>query len=97
MILHTLNKAPGQRAFHDCLALLQADHALLLLGNGVYAALQATPAAKLLAATGAPIYVLEADALAAGIVGRLMPGATLVDDDGFVELSERFSRQLAWY
>lgn len=97
MVLHTLAKAPGQRAFRDCLALLQTDHALLLLGDGVYGALAGTAAAAELAATGTPVYVLQVDAQAAGVSGRLMPGATLVDDNGFVELSERFVRHLAWY
>ena len=97
MPLHTLNKAPGHNAYSDCLGLLAASDALLLLGDGVYAALATTPAAARLAATGAAIYVLRADALAAGVVKRLMPEATVIDDAGFVALTEQWPQQLAWH
>ncbi len=97
MLLHTLSRSPAHSALRDCLAVLGPDDALLLLGDGVYAALAGSEAAELLAASGAALFVLDADAALAGVRERLLPGATLGDDDGFVALSERYSRQLAWY
>ncbi len=97
MLLHTLSRSPAHSALRDCLAVLGPDDALLLLGDGVYAALAGSEAATLLAASGASLFVLEADAALAGVQERLLPAVTLVDDEGFVALSERYSRQLAWY
>lgn len=97
MLLHTLSRSPAHAALRDCLAVLGPDDALLLLGDGVYAALAGSEAATLLAASGASLFVLDVDAALAGVQERLLPEANLVDDDGFVALTERHSRQLAWY
>lgn len=97
MLLHTLSRSPARGALRECLATLGPHDALLLLGDGVYAALAGSEAAALLAASGATVFVLEADAALAGMEGRLLPDATVVDDDGFVALTERYSRQMAWH
>ncbi|MEH6582168.1 MAG: sulfurtransferase complex subunit TusB [Halioglobus sp.] len=97
MILHTLNTGTDTAAFRDCLNLASASDAILLMGNGVYAALDRTTASASLQATGAEIFVLESDARAAGIVSRIPKFASLVDFEGFVSLTVRFDRQLAWY
>ncbi|TXS93040.1 sulfurtransferase complex subunit TusB [Parahaliea maris] len=97
MILHTLNAAPEQGVFQQCLGQLGTTDALLLMGNGVYAALDGSPAATRLLATGATLYVLQDDARAAGVLPRLCPGVKAVDYATFVELTEQFPRQLAWY
>ncbi len=96
MILHTLSTSPGSAAFGDCLRVIAAGDALLLMGDGVYAAITDTNASATLQASGAEIYVLAADAAAAG-VSNLIEGATRVDMDSFVALTERCPRQLAWY
>jgi tRNA 2-thiouridine synthesizing protein B len=96
MTLHTLNATPVSAAFADCLRLLAPGDALLLLGDGVYAAMEASPARQALDASPARVYVLQPDAAAAGVLGHI-GGAELVDIDGFVALSEHYARQLAWY
>ncbi len=96
MILHTLNASPSSAAFADCLRLISPGDALLLLGDGVYAALPGTPARLALDDSAVQLYVLHDDAAAAGILGRI-DSAHLIDIQGFVELTERFSRQMAWY
>jgi len=98
MLLHTVSRSPAHSALRDCLAVLGPDDAILLLGDGVYAAIAGGEGAALLAGSGATLFVLEADAALAGVQERLLlPGATVVDDDGFVALTERYGRQLAWY
>ena len=97
MILHTLNTGPQESAFQDCLRIAMAGDAILLMGDGVYGALKSTDACSELLKTGAEIYILRADAQAAGILGQLDHEVESVDMDGFVTLSERFPRQLAWY
>ncbi len=95
MVLHTLNASPASAAFADCLRLASKDDAILLLGDGVYAALEGTSAVTQLQTNGAAIYVLAEDAMAAGIAPN--DAFSTVDMDGFVTLTEDFPKQLAWY
>ncbi|MCB1701404.1 MAG: sulfurtransferase complex subunit TusB [Halioglobus sp.] len=96
VILHTLNASPSSPACSDCLRLLASGDALLLLGDGVYAALAGSADRARLDASGAAVYVLDTDAAAAGVLSRV-DGVTIIDIDGFVALTEQCSRQLAWY
>lgn len=97
-VLHTLSCPPGHAHSEACLARLAAGDSLLLLGEGVYHALAGSRAADELAGqVPCPVYALQADAQAAGVLTRLTPGVAVVDEDGFVELTERHPRQLAWY
>ncbi|MFT4518844.1 MAG: sulfur relay protein TusB/DsrH [Halioglobus sp.] len=96
MILHTLNASPSSAAFNDCLRLLRAGDAVLLLGDGIYGATLQTAACESLQASGAELYVLRRDAEAAGLIDRI-DARLFVDMDGFVVLTERFTRQQAWY
>ena len=97
MILHTLSAAPDSCAFLDCCRILCAGDALILLGDGVYAALRGTDAHARLLDTGVEIYVLHADACAAGVLQRLGNRVAVVSFDDFAGLSERFTKQQAWY
>jgi tRNA 2-thiouridine synthesizing protein B len=96
-VLHTLSAAPSSSAYADCIRLLGAEDALLLLGAGVYAAVQGTAACSQLRSTGAGLYVLESDALAAGIQGRIDEKIAVVGFDAFAALTEKFTKQQAWY
>ena len=96
MILHTLAASPSCAAFDNCLRLAAPGDAILLLGDGVYAALADTGPLAQLASCGAEVFMLRADAAAAGVPAQAA-SVTTVDMDGFVALSERFPRQLAWY
>ena len=96
MILHTVATTPHQAAFEDCLAILSPEDAVLLLGDGVYAGIEASEAFHRLEATGATIHILREDAVAAGLAERLAPAA-VIDMEGFVALTERYPRQLGWY
>ncbi len=96
MVLHTLNASPASAAFIDCLRLLGNGDELLLMGDGVYAALADTESCEALVDRGAPVYLLDSDVDAAGI-GKSLGTGTVIDMAGFVELTERFERQLAWY
>jgi tRNA 2-thiouridine synthesizing protein B len=96
VILHTLNATPTSSACSDCLRLLREGDAVLLLGDGVYAALKNTAACSGLIGSNAELYVLQPDAAAAGILGRIDARFSVIGYDGFVALSERFPRQQAW-
>lgn len=96
MILHTLSATPSSPAFSECLAIAKPGDAILLLGDGVYGARPGEGLAAALIACGADIHVLETDAQATGI-GPLPENMQTQDMDGFVALTERFARQMAWY
>ena len=96
MILHTLNAAPTSPAFRDCVQLAGARDAVVLLGDAVYAAIDATAHAAL-CATHARLYILGVHAVAAGISEGSTTDMDILDMDGFVALSEEFPRQQAWY
>jgi len=96
MILHTLSAPPDSNAFRDCLAVVSSQDAVLLLGDAVYAALPGNPQLAPLLATGAAIHVLAEDALAAGVT-EPREGVARSDMKGFVALTERYPRQMAWY
>ncbi|WP_261841007.1 sulfurtransferase complex subunit TusB [Aliamphritea ceti] len=97
MSLHTLNKAPGNStALQDCLNSLQAGDALLLIEDGVYAALNAYDElfqhAKSL---GVDCYVLEADTDARGLKA-LNSLFTTASYNTFVELSCQHQPVVSW-
>jgi tRNA 2-thiouridine synthesizing protein B len=96
VILHTLNASPSSAAFADCLRVLRAGDALVLMGDGIYAAIAGTQACSDLQATGAELFVLAADAAVAGI-STTAQDVTPLDMPELVILTERFPRQQAWY
>lgn len=96
MILHTINAPPASAAFTDCLLVVESGDAIVLLGDGVYAALAGTEACARLQGCSAPIHVLQSDADAAGVTSHI-EGARIIDMNEFVALSEQFPRQQAWY
>lgn len=98
--LHLVSIAPtAGTALTDCLRVARAGDALLLLGDGVYAL--AAPAAMAAlaqaAATGIALHALVADSDARGLASRVPTGITLVDDNGFVALTEKYARCISWF
>lgn len=96
MILHTVNKAPDNNCLSSCLRVAAKDDAILLIEDGVYAAVINT--AKV------PdelfrhkVYALEADIKARGLNGKIAAEAELVDYQGFVTLVEKFDTVQSWY
>lgn len=76
--------------------MLQNGDAVVLLGDGVYAALDGTRACEELCGTGAEIFLLGADARLGG-VSQTAELISWIGIEDFVVLTERFRRQLAWY
>lgn len=96
MILHTLSALPDSAAFSDCLNSAGSSDAILLLGSGVYCALPGTTAIQKLYDTGAQLFVLEEHTQQAGVHPQ-NETVSVIDMAGFVELTERYSRQVAWH
>ncbi len=97
MSLHTLNKAPGNStALQDCLSALRSGDALLLIEDGVYAALDAYNElfqhAKILRID---CYALEADTDARGLK-TLNPLFKTASYNTFVGLSCEHQPIVSW-
>ena len=94
--LHLVCASPSRStALQHCLSMLLPGDAVLLLDDGVNALLDGLPASLL----EAPIELacLTADLEARGIMNHGADcRAQLLDDDGFVELVERYPLSQTW-
>lgn len=99
-ILHTVNKSPFERTSLDsCLKFAQPGAAVLLIEDGVYAALTGTSVEDQVkdALNRVKIYVLGPDLKARGFAeGRLINGVSVVDYAGFVDLAAENAKVQAW-
>lgn len=100
-VLHTVNKSPfAGSALESCLAHLSDGAALLLIEDGVYAALAGSAFAERLAAAGQhhALYVLGPDLAARGLADHpLVDGLQVVDYPGFVQLAASHSAVQSWF
>ncbi|HEY1720230.1 MAG TPA: sulfurtransferase complex subunit TusB [Magnetospirillaceae bacterium] len=98
--LHTVNKSPfSSTALASCLAHATDDAAILLIEDGVYAALAAAQQPEPLKAAAArgAVYALEPDLIARGLADApLIAGMKRVDYAGFVDLTATHSSVMAW-
>lgn len=90
-MLHTVNKSPFERGSLDsCLRLAKKGSAILLLEDGVYAAISGTTVSDKVskAAKNNSVYVLGPDMKARGLAeSQLIDGIKVVDYAGFVDLA----------
>jgi tRNA 2-thiouridine synthesizing protein B len=98
--LHTVNKSPFEKtSLAACLSHTSAGSAVLLIEDGVYAAITQTSAeAQVKDALGnVKVYVLGPDLQARGLPEeRLIPGISVVDYAGFVDLAAEHDKVQAW-
>ena len=99
-MLHLINKSPFERtALDSCLRLAQAGSSILLLEDGVYAAVgNATHAGKISERMeGLKFYALGAVIAARGLGdAHVIEGLTIVDYEGFVDLVAEHEVTQSW-
>lgn len=98
-LLHTVNKSPFERnVLSDCLRRAKDGSSVLLMEDGVYAALQGTSTSEEISSrAGIKFYALGPDIAARGLTEKpLIDGLTLVDYAGFVDLVEEHSSVQSW-
>jgi tRNA 2-thiouridine synthesizing protein B len=99
-MLHLINKSPLERtALDSCLRLAKPGSSILLLEDGVYAALKnAATADKVSGAMkDFSIYVLGPDVAARGLADTpLIDGIKAVDYEGFVDLVAGHEATQSW-
>ena len=98
-MLHIVNKSPNERtSLESCLRLAQSGTPILLIEDGVYAAVRGSTAGDRLqqAAADHRFFVVQADADARGIADRLVDDVTPVDYGGFVDLVAENETNQSW-
>jgi len=98
--LHTVNKTPFERgSLETCLKLAASGGAVILIEDGVYAAVRDSAGVAMLEArkNDLKFFVLGPDLEARGIKRtRLMNGCHVVDYEGFVALAAEYDRVQSW-
>ncbi len=97
-MLNIVNKSPQATCALDSALRVASSGGLLLIEDGVYAAVKGGPSeARLLEAQSKlKIYVLLPDLEARGMAGRLIEGVTLIDYAGFVDLVVEYPNSQSW-
>lgn len=95
-MLFTLSHSPLQCDLPALLRLAAPGDAVLLLQDGVLAALSGSAALDLLLDARLSLYVLQDDVVARGLSGYISHNLTVIDYNQFVELTENHHSQTAW-
>ena len=97
-MLHVINKSPfNNPTLSECLRVCDDNASILLIEDGIYAALADTVWAKQLADRNAPTYVLAPDIAARGLTERLDTRFECIDYAGFVQLCCDHASIQSWY
>lgn len=94
--LHIVNDFPDSSALARCLYAADTGDAVLLISNGVYAAVAAGFDRHRIKGRGVSWFALAADVQSRGLVSRLAEGIALVDDGGFVDLVVEHQPIVSW-
>ncbi len=99
-MLHLINKSPFERtALDSCLRLAKPGDSILLIEDGVYAALEKAAHAEKIAGRmeDFSFYVLGPDVAARGLGDTpLIEGLAVVDYEGFVDLVAQHDVTQSW-
>lgn len=95
-MLYTLLQSPWQCDLDSLLLLLQEGDDLLLLQDGVTAALADSQMLIKLSASPATLWVLEEDVAARGLAEQISTKVARLDYTGFVAMTAKHQQQVAW-
>lgn len=95
-MLHTLRHSPWQCDIAELLRMLQPGDDLLLIQDGVIAALEGGRYLESLLAAPITVYVLEEDIHARGLSAQISGSVVRVGYTDFVRLTVKHSAQMAW-
>lgn len=99
-MLHLVNKSPTEKnALNSCLRLATTGSSVLLIEDGVYAALENTSSTTAISEhmDSLRFYVLGPDVSARGLDDKpLISGINVIDYDGFVDLVVEHDTSQSW-
>jgi tRNA 2-thiouridine synthesizing protein B len=97
-MLHIVNRSPfSHSCLADCLRVCDERSSILLIEDGVYAALTNSEWLSRLLAQTNRVYVLDADVAARGLGEKIAGAVSRVDYAGFVQLCCEHSSTHSWY
>ncbi|MEX0941613.1 MAG: sulfurtransferase complex subunit TusB [Pseudomonadales bacterium] len=95
MILHTVNKSPlRESSLGSCLQFMAQADAIVLLEDGVYAAIKNVDFG--LGAASGRVYALESDIKARGLDARLRDDIKVIGYEDFVTLCTEYDVVKSW-
>ncbi|ACX89740.1 sulfurtransferase complex subunit TusB [Pectobacterium parmentieri] len=95
-MLHTLSSSPYHADLDTLLRSVDEGDALVLLQDGVIAALAGGDIIHRLLASAVFLYVLRPDTEARGMTEQISNNVALIDYNEFVQLTVEHPQQLAW-
>lgn len=95
-MLHTLRHSPWQCDIAELLRMLQPGDDLLLIQDGVIAALEGGRYLESLLAAPITVYVLEEDIHARGLSAQISGSVVRVGYTDFVRLTVKHPSQMSW-
>ncbi|KHN50144.1 sulfurtransferase complex subunit TusB [Pectobacterium fontis] len=95
-MLHTLSCSPYHADLDALLRSVGQGDAVVLLQDGVIAALAGGDSIRRLLDPEVPLYALRADVAARGITEQISNSVVLIDYNEFVQLTVEYPQQLAW-
>ncbi|THB86202.1 sulfurtransferase complex subunit TusB [Pantoea allii] len=95
-MLHTLMHSPAHCDLETLLLIAGAGDDLLLMQDGVLAALAGSRALMRLSGSEATLWVLDEDVQARGLTGQISTSVQSIDYNGFVTLTIRHQQQIVW-
>lgn len=97
-MLHIINQSPFNRScLADCLRICDAQAAIVLIEDGVYAAINGSAWAQRIIEQVDNVYVLQADVDARGLTGKIADPISAIDYAGFVQLCCAHTNSHSWY
>lgn len=95
-MLHTLMTSPFYCDLSSMLRLLAEGDDVLLLQDGVIAALEGSSALEALLNAPISVYVLQEDLDARGLIAQISTRVITISYTDFVTLAVRHSQQMTW-
>jgi tRNA 2-thiouridine synthesizing protein B len=98
-MLHTVNKSPFEKdSLNSCLRLSLDGSSILLIEDGIFAALEGTSVSDSVkeAMKTKKVYALQEDVNARGMQSKVMDGIEQVDYAGFVNLVTEHDKVESW-
>ena len=95
-MLHTLRTSPWHADITGMLRLMDEGDDLLLIADGVLAAVENSHVVEILRTAPISIYVLNEDAQARGLCAQISSDAMMVSYTDFVRLTVKHPAQIAW-
>ena len=95
-MLHTSMHSPAHSDLETLLLMADAGDDLLLLQDGVLAALAGSRALMQLSRSNATLWVLDEDVQARGLTAQISTSVQSIDYNGFVTLTIRHQQQIVW-